>query len=129
MNIFITGGLGFVGRHLSRALLQDGHRVTAVGRTENPDMIEHPEFRYIAADTTEPGDWQAELPNHEAVVNLAGKSIFTIWTDQAKKQIYDSRILTTRNLVAALPEGRETILCSTSAVGFYGDGGEDVLTE
>ena len=129
MNIFITGGLGFVGRHLSEALLAGGHRVTAVGRTPNPQGIDHPAFRYCAADTTLTGDWQAEVPDHEAVVNLAGKSIFTRWTDQAKRQIYDSRILTTRNLVAALPEGRETILCSTSAVGYYGDRGEDVLTE
>jgi hypothetical protein len=129
MKIFITGGLGFVGRYLSKALLENGHRVTAVGRTPDPQGIDHPAFRYIAADTTLAGDWQAEVPDHEAVVNLAGKSIFTPWTNKAKEEIYDSRILTTRNLVAALPEGRETILCSTSAVGYYGDSGEDVLTE
>lgn len=129
MNIFITGGLGFVGRCLSKALLQDGHRVTAVGRTPEPQKIPHPAFRYIAADTTMTGDWQAELQDHEAVVNLAGKSIFTRWSDQAKQQIYDSRILTTRNMVAGLPAGRETLFLSTSAVGYYGDRGEDVLTE
>jgi len=129
MKIFITGGLGFVGRHLSKALLQDGHQVTAVGRTPDPQGIDHPAFRYIAADTTLAGDWQAEVTDHEAVVNLAGKSIFTPWTNKAKEEIYDSRILTTRNLVAALPEDRETILCSTSAVGYYGDRGEDILTE
>ena len=129
MNVFITGGLGFVGRHLSKALLQGGHRVTAVGRTQDPEKIDHPEFHYIAADTTRPGDWQKSLADHEVAINLAGKSIFTVWTEKIKQQIYDSRIMTTRNLVAALPEGRETILCSTSAVGYYGDGGEDLLTE
>ena len=129
MNIFITGGLGFVGRRLSEALLEGDHHVTAVGRTPDPQGIDHPAFRYIAADTTLTGDWQAEVPDHQAVVNLAGKSIFTPWTNRAKQEIYDSRILTTRNLVAALPEDRETILCSTSAVGYYGDRGEDTLTE
>jgi len=129
MNIFITGGLGFVGGHLSKAFLESGHQVTAVGRTPDPQGIDHPAFRYIAADTTLAGDWQAEVPDHEAVVNLAGKSIFTPWTNKAKQEIYDSRILTTRNLVAAFPEDRETILCSTSAVGYYGNRGEDVLTE
>jgi len=129
MNIFITGGLGFVGRRLSKDLLQAGYRVTAVGRTPNPQSIAHPAFRYMAADTTLAGDWQAELQDHEVVVNLAGKSIFTPWTHKAKQEIYDSRILTTRNLVAALPQGRETILCSTSAVGYYGNRGDDVLTE
>jgi uncharacterized protein (TIGR01777 family) len=129
MDIFITGGLGFVGRHLARALLQDGHNVTAVGRTENPDLIDHPAFRYLAADTTRPGYWQAPLADQQVVVNLAGKSIFTRWTERAKQDIYDSRILTTRNLVEALPADRGTILLSTSAVGYYGDRGEDRLTE
>jgi len=129
MNIFITGGLGFVGRHLSNAFLHQGHRVTAVGRSENPSMIDHPDFNYVAADTTAAGDWQTLLHDQQVVVNLAGKSIFTFWTEQTKQQIYDSRILTTRNLVEALPAGGDTTLCSTSAVGYYGDRGEDILTE
>ena len=129
MNIFITGGLGFVGRHLSKGLLRDGHRVTAIGRTKNPDLIDHPDFRYLAADTSQPGDWQNVLKDQDVVINLAGKSIFTLWTDRVKRQIYDSRVLTTRNLVAGLPEGRDTLFLSTSAVGYYGDRGEDLLTE
>jgi len=41
--IFITGGLGFIGRHVCEGLLRDGHLVTAVGRTRNPSaMIDHP---------------------------------------------------------------------------------------
>jgi uncharacterized protein (TIGR01777 family) len=129
MNIFITGGLGFVGRRLSNMFLQNGHRVTATGRTENPDLIDHPAFGYIAADTTRGGDWQTKLSDQQLVVNLAGKSIFTLWTAKTKRQIYDSRILTTRNLVRALPPDGKTTLCSASAVGYYGDRGEDILTE
>lgn len=63
------------------------------------------------------------------MINLAGKSIFGRWSDQYKKRIYDSRILTTRNLVDALPGNKAVIFCSTSATGFYGDGGNDILTE
>lgn len=130
MKIFITGGLGFVGRHLSLSLVSDGHQVTAVGRRREPgNMIEHPGFAYLSADTTNPGEWQEHLPGSDAVINLAGKSIFTIWTDKAKQAIYDSRILTTRNLVDAIAEDRGTVLVSTSAVGYYGDRGDDVLTE
>ena len=114
MNVFITGGLGFVGRNLSNFLLQQGNRVTAVGLSKNPDLIDHPEFRYISADTTRTGAWQQELGNQQVVVNLAGRSIFKRWTDSYKKQIIDSRILTTRNLVNALPSGSQTIFCSTS---------------
>lgn len=130
MNIFITGGLGFVGRHLSSALLKDGHRITGVGRSKNPDgMIEHPAFTYLAADTTKPGDWQETVADHDIVINLAGKSIFTLWTKKVKKEIYDSRILTTRNVADSLAGAGETIFFSTSAVGYYGERGEDLLTE
>ncbi|MGB3212516.1 MAG: TIGR01777 family oxidoreductase [Desulforhopalus sp.] len=130
MNIFITGGLGFVGRHLSTALLQDGHQITAVGRSRKPDrMIEHPLFKYLVADTTKPGDWQKSVAEHNIVINLAGKSIFTFWTKKVKKEIYDSRILTTRNLADSLKGANETIFFSASAVGYYGERGEDVLTE
>jgi uncharacterized protein (TIGR01777 family) len=129
MNVFITGGLGFVGRNLSKFLLQKGNRVTAVGSRKNPALIDHPDFRYISADTTQTGAWQQELGDQQVIINLAGKSIFTRWTEKSKKQIMDSRILTTRNLVGALPAGSPMVFCSTSAVGYYGSRGDDVLTE
>ncbi len=130
MKIFITGGLGFVGRHLSKVLLEDGHHITAVGRTRNPSaMIDHPSFDYLAADTTKPGDWQSRVPENDVVINLAGKSIFCFWTPKAKEEMYDSRILTTRNLTDSLAGAGDMLFFSTSAVGYYGDRGEDVLTE
>ncbi len=92
-------------------------------------MIEHPSFTYLAADTTEPGKWQTGVADHDIVINLTGKSIFTYWTQKAKKQIYDSRILTTRNLAESLAGAGDTLFFSTSAIGYYGDRGEDVLTE
>jgi uncharacterized protein (TIGR01777 family) len=129
MNYFITGGLGFVGRQLANFLLREGNRVTAVGLNPNPNLIHHSDFRYIPADTTKTGAWQDELRDQQVIINLAGKSIFNRWTESYKRQIYDSRILTTRNLVDALPENSRIIFCSTSAVGFYGSRGDDVLTE
>ena len=129
MKIFITGVTGFVGRHLSNLLLQEGHTVSGVGTHARQDVINHESFSYISADTTRPGDWQEEPAGADAVINLAGKSIFGRWSDQNKKGIYDSRILTTRNLVDALPENKDVIFCSTSATGFYGNGGEKILTE
>ena len=130
MKIFITGGLGFVGRQLSQALLEDGHQVTGVGRSANPTkMIEHSSFSYLVADTTEAGGWQERVADYDIVINLAGKSIFTLWTKRVKKEIYDSRILTTRNLADSLNGASHTIFFSTSAVGYYGDRGEDILSE
>ena len=130
MKIFITGSLGFVGRHLSTSLLDDGHQITGVGRSSKPNNpLDHPSFHYLAADTTKPGDWQTQVAGHDIVINLAGKSIFTYWTEKVKKEIYDSRILTTRHLTQALAGAQNVIFFSTSAVGYYGERGEDILTE
>jgi len=129
MKYFITGGLGFVGRHLTDTLLSNGHQVTAVGRRPDPSRPSVPGFSFISADTTQAGDWQTALKDHQVIINLAGKSIFTRWTEKAKEEILQSRILTTRRLAEALPHNAGITLCSTSAVGYYGHRGEDILTE
>jgi NAD dependent epimerase/dehydratase family enzyme len=69
------------------------------------------------------------VAEHNVIINLAGKSIFTYWTQKAKKQIYDSRILTTRTLAESLAGALDIIFFSTSAVGYYGDHGDDMLAE
>ena len=129
MKILITGGSGFIGSNLSEYLLSRGHKVSAVGRSSDQHRIRHEDYRYIAADTTRPGNWQKEVEEAEAAVNLAGATIFKRWTASYKKIIYDSRILTTRHVVAALPEGRNITLCSASGAGYYGNRGDDVLKE
>ncbi len=129
MKIFITGGSGFVGTNLSFYLLEKGHSVIAVGTSPAHKVIRHDNFHYISADTTIKGAWQDALKHVDAVINLAGKNIFKRWSDNYKDQIYNSRILTTRNLVEAMPANTEVILCSASAAGYYGDRADDVLNE
>lgn len=129
MKILITGGTGFVGSALSSRLLEMGHEVTVLGSSRRCRLPAHPRLAYVAADTTRPGDWQRHVPEQDALVNLTGRSVFNLWTEKYKKAIYDSRILTTRNLVAALPATTEAVLLSTSAAGYYGDGGEIEKTE
>jgi uncharacterized protein (TIGR01777 family) len=69
-------------------------------------------------------------PEHQWIINLAGASIFGRWSPAYKQEIHESRIRTTRNLVIALAGGnRRQLLCSTSAVGYYGPRGDEVLTE
>ena len=129
MKIFITGGSGFVGTNLSFYLLEKGHRVIAVGSSSGHKVIRHDNFHYISADTTIKGAWQDALKDVDAVINLAGKNIFKRWSDTYKDQIYTSRILTTRNLVDAIPDKKDITLCSTSASGYYGDRADEILKE
>jgi uncharacterized protein len=131
MRILITGGTGFVGRNLTRAFTQQGHRVTVLTRSvkENPPLPEG--ASYLEGDPKENGKWQDAVPDHEAVINLAGSSIFRTWSDSAKKSIWESRISTTLNLVQALSgsKGKNRVLFSTSAVGYYGPHSEEDLDE
>ena len=129
MKILITGGTGFVGSALTTRLLELGHEVTAIGSRRASRLASHAHLRYVAADTTRPGDWQQWVAAQDALVNLTGRSVFHLWTESYKQSIYDSRILTTRNLVDALPERTETVLLSASAAGYYGHGGENELIE
>lgn len=124
MKILITGGTGFVGGAVTRRLLEMGHGVTVIGSSRQCRLPGHDQLTYVSADTTRPGDWQRHIPEQDALINLTGRSVFNLWTESYKKSIYDSRILTTRHLVAALPENSEAVLLSTSAAGYYGDGGE-----
>jgi len=57
------------------------------------------------------------------------KNIFHLWSKKYKQQIYDSRIITTRNIVNGLPEGKSLTLINTSAAGYYGSCGDEVLDE
>ena len=129
MKFLITGGLGFIGVNLSNYLLDKGHAVIALGRAATQNRITADRYEYISADTTQPGDWQKALGDVDAVVNLAGKSIFKRWSKSYKRQIYDSRILTTRNVVDALPANQSVVLCSASGAGYYGNRGDDLLKE
>jgi uncharacterized protein (TIGR01777 family) len=129
MKILITGGLGFVGANLSDYLLDKGHAVIAVGRAATQNRITADRYQYISADTTQAGDWQKALGDVDAVVNLVGKSIFKRWSKSYKKQIYNSRVLTTRNVVDALPADQSVVLCNASGAGYYGNRGDDLLKE
>jgi uncharacterized protein len=129
MKVLITGGLGFIGRQLSAYLLTAGHQVTALGRNPNPDLIPNENFNYIVADTTREGEWQKSVAEFDAVINLAGQSIFGRWNERYKQRMHDSRVLTTRHLVTAIPADRKRVLLSASAVGYYGNRQEDILVE
>ena len=131
MKVFLTGGTGFVGTTLTRELVKRGHAVTVLTRSVSTGRGLPKGASILEGNPTQGGPWQEAVAGHDSVINLAGGSIFRRWTDVSKKAIRDSRILSTRNLVEALSarNGKETLVFSTSAVGYYGTQGDEELDE
>jgi uncharacterized protein (TIGR01777 family) len=130
MKILMTGGTGFVGTYLSARLTQVGHSVTILARPDEKVRPISAGISFLKGDPTERGLWQDAIPGHDAVVNLAGASIFTRWTNEQKKAILESRITTTRHLVEGLSAAKGKVaLFSTSAVGYYGFHEDEELNE
>lgn len=131
MRIFVTGGTGFVGKYLTRRFSETGHEVYVLSRSAQKAMESLPWAVPVEGDPKKPGPWLDAAEKSDAILNLAGTSIFTLWTDAARKSIVDSRILTTRNLVASISASDKVkILINASAVGYYGSRLDDnVLDE
>ncbi len=131
MKIFITGGTGFVGSHLTREFANRGYQVTVLDRSIKARGIFPPTVSFIETDSTVRGAWQEQAADHEIFINLAGFSIFSRWNDKNKQAIRESRILTTNHLVEAASWNKKQRirLFSTSAVGYYGFHGDEELTE
>lgn len=128
MNILVTGGTGFIGSALRNHLLRKGHLLTIITRSPKKYESESAKNqRFI--------DWDANLvaamEEADVVINLVGKNLATIWTDEAKEKIYASRIDTTSKLVEAIKqaESRPELMISASGISYYGDRGDDILDE
>jgi uncharacterized protein len=129
MNITVTGATGFVGAHLTRALLKAGHTVHALARQRLaalPAPVQFSEWR-----STEQEPPRDSLANADAVIHLAGEPVAQRWTPEAKKRIRASRVAGTRHLVNALSteSRRPQVLICASAIGIYGSRGDEILTE
>lgn len=125
MRIAITGAGGLIGSALRARLVGDGHEVIRVGRyasTYPPDVrwsIPHGQLN------------GSSLEGLDAVVHLAGEPIVGKWTHDKKQAIRDSRVDGTRLLTATLANlnQKPAVLISASAVGVYGDRGDELLDE
>ena len=131
MRVTVTGATGTIGRALVGELTGRGDEVTALSRD--------PATAGLEVETLGWPDPKKERPpagafhGRDAVVHLLGENLAQRWSGQAKREIRDSRVLATRNLVAALkalPEAdRPRTLVSQSAVGWYGPRGSERIDE
>jgi uncharacterized protein (TIGR01777 family) len=130
VRVAVTGASGLIGSALVKALRARGDDVTALSRSGRAPA-DAAAVRW-GEPTREPAPADA-LRGRDAVVNLMGEPLAQRWSDDVKREIRDSRVLGTRNLVAglgALPEGeRPRVLVSQSAVGYYGARGDEPLAE
>ncbi|MGD9157748.1 MAG: TIGR01777 family oxidoreductase [Desulfobacteraceae bacterium] len=131
MEIFITGGTGFVGSVLSESLLEKGHSVKILTRSIRSGNEHSNRLSFVEGDPAQKGQWLAQLAACDVVINLAGASIFKRWTTKYKQTLIESRILTTRNIIDGLSDRKRdnVLLISTSAVGYYGFHGDEQLDE
>ena len=133
MKIALAGGSGFLGTALTQALTRDGHDVAVLTRQNPASMPAQPRVTHVSwtPDGTSAA-WAAALDGADAVVNLAGESIAARrWSERQKQEIRDSRLRATASLTAAIRQVARApkVLVSGSAVGYYGDRGDETITE
>lgn len=128
MRILITGGTGLIGRHLCIALLAEGHELTVLSR--DPSSVPEKCGAGVHAMAT----LRDYSPDRffDAVINLAGEPIVdAYWSARRKRVLWDSRVSLTRELVGRIvaADHSPSVLISGSAVGYYGNRGDDALDE
>ncbi|MFD1067293.1 TIGR01777 family oxidoreductase [Oceanobacillus locisalsi] len=125
MNILITGATGFLGSKLAVQLTNLNHKLYILSRSaEKKSNTSH--MTFLNYETT-----ANELPKIDAVINLAGESLFGYWTKKKKEMILTSRIRVTKYLVQLMEDMKEKprVFISGSAVGYYGMSEDVMYTE
>ena len=131
MKILVTGSSGLVGTALVSALARGGHTLCRLVRPQSAGG-EAAKEGFVVSWNPATGELGGAGVGADAVVNLAGASIADgRWTTPRKELLRSSRIDTTRALVGALAKmnARPSVLVSASAIGYYGDRGDETLTE
>jgi uncharacterized protein (TIGR01777 family) len=133
MKILITGATGLIGRRLVEDRLNRGDELVVVSRSaRRAQEALGASVRVVEADPKMSGPWQRSADGCDAIVHLAGASVADRrWSRAYKQEIIDSRIESTSRIVEAIAAAahRPQVLVNASAVGFYGDRGDESLDE
>lgn len=131
MKILVTGATGLIGQRLCRDLLSEGHQIRILSRSPQRVKIAAG-IEAIAWDPLVGPPPDEAWTGVEAVIHLAGEPVAASrWTEAQKRSIRDSRVTGTRNLVGGMKKAAvlPQVLISASAIGFYGNRGEELLDE
>lgn len=130
MKILITGATGFIGKELGKVLSKRGHDLVVISRSKKKAFLELPfSAEIIEADLESGAISHPALEGVEAVFHLAGENVGAQrWNDESKSKILKSRVDGTRHLIASLGAKAHTFI-SASAIGIYGDRGDELLNE
>lgn len=133
MKVLVTGGTGFVGRPLLKRLIESQHEVVLLSRnSESAKNSLGLPVQIFAWDPEAAPPPKAAYEGIDAIVHLAGESIAAgRWSEAQKKKILNSRTLSTRNLLKGAVEAKAQlkVIVAASAIGIYGDRGNNVLSE
>lgn len=131
MRVIITGGTGLIGSALAKSLLADGHEAIVLSR--NPGSAKIATGVRIENWTGKSGDgWSNLITSDTAIVNLAGAGIGDKrWSEDRKKLILESRVNAGAAVMDAIQKAAEKprVVIQSSAVGYYGTPGNQLLTE
>ena len=131
--IIITGATGSIGQRLVKELNAKGKKVIIFTRnTENARKKSPNTVKYVKWDYKNPEEWKNQLNGVDTFIHLAGANLSSKrWNEEFKKLAYDSRVLSTRNLVEAIKaaEKKPKAFICASAVGIYGDRYDEILDE
>src|SRR5688572_1121655 len=129
MRFAVTGASGFIGRRLVTLLQENGHEVHVLGRAPRTGLP--PKVSYYIWDPIAGAPSAESLEGVEAVIHLAGEPVSQRWNPEVKRRIRASRVEGTNHLIEGLEAltDRPKSLVSGSAIGYYGDRGDEVLTE
>jgi uncharacterized protein (TIGR01777 family) len=134
VRVIITGGTGLIGRALTKHLLSGGYEVVVLSRDPARAHALPSAAQVVRWDGRTADGWGDLVDGAEAIVNLAGASIGIPplpWTAERKRRIRESRLNAGRAVVEAVRAAarRPRVVVQSSAVGYYGPRGDDLVTE
>lgn len=131
MKVLVSGASGLIGSALCDSLLARGDEVIGLSRDPDKARANSPKVTWHPWEPTLERPPAAAFESVDGVIHLLGEKINQRWTDEAKQKIMETRRTGTHNLVGTIAglEKRPSVLVSQSAVGYYGDRGDQIVDE